>query len=181
MLNKQVSDFLKRTIESLSKEKFDELVVLFEKYNGYDIVNVDGTNDGGNDILLYKNRRKIKKGVQVTVNKHIENKLKSDLKKYNELISLYGYAPNFDFVCSSHISQSAVEELRKYAQDIYTIELNIYDSNRLSQIECAEIIDFLYSIHGDVLKVATETPVDEITRVLYNVLAGGRDSSNINL
>lgn len=179
MLNKQVSDFLKRTIESLSKEKFDELVVLFEKYNGYDIVNVDGTNDGGNDILLYKNQRQIKKGVQVTVNKHIESKLKSDLKKYNELISLYGYAPYFDFICSSHLSQSTVEELRKYAQKTYTIELSIYDSNRLSQIECAEIIDFLYGIHGDVLKVATETPVDEITRVLYNVLAGGRDSSNI--
>ena len=85
------SDFLKTAILSLSPERFSEAVAIFERsYLANEVVSVDGHDDGGCDIKIYKNRREQKRCVQVTVNKNVKNKLYDDLVKVDQLISKYG-------------------------------------------------------------------------------------------
>lgn len=74
--------FLETVLRSLSEEEFDKAMVIFQEYYFHNqVVVVDGHNDGGCDIKIYKNSREIKHCIQVTVNKNIEKKLKSDLIK----------------------------------------------------------------------------------------------------
>lgn len=54
------SDFLKTVIRSLSPEKFSEAVAIFERsYLNNEIVSVDGHDDGGCDIKIFKNRKEL--------------------------------------------------------------------------------------------------------------------------
>ena len=78
---KAVRNFLLEAIKGLSKEYFDELVRIFQLsyLHNSEAIFVDGTNDGGCDIKLYQNKREIKKCVQVTVQKHVETKIKKEL------------------------------------------------------------------------------------------------------
>ena len=90
---KEQTSFLKKALESLTQEGFDEAVRIFQKYwLKNEIVDVNGTNDGGCDIKIYKSKRELKKCVQVTVRKDWENKLKIELKNANNLITKYGYS-----------------------------------------------------------------------------------------
>ena len=141
------SDFLKTVIRSLSAEKFSEAVAIFERsYLNNEIVSVDGHDDGGCDIKIFKNRKEQKRCVQVTVNKSIKKKIYDDLKKVDELINKYGYSSNFDYFCSVCLSDNSINEYREYANNQYCIELNLYDGNRLAQLNCIKLQDYLYSL-----------------------------------
>ena len=111
------------TLDSMSKEEFDELVRIFQLsyLHNNEVVIVDGTNDGGCDLKVYQNKREIKKCVQVTIQKQIEVKLKRDLEKVSNKVSQYGYSNKFEFYCSISISEEKVEELKKFAIDKYDI------------------------------------------------------------
>mgnify|MGYP003484073466 FL=1 len=150
---KPVRDFLLTCIKALSKENFDEAVRIFllNYLKCEECINVDGANDGGCDIKIFKNKREIKKCVQVTVNKAIETKLKNDLKKVDNLITEYNYSSSFDFFCSTAVSEEKIEEYQKFARDTYTIELNIFEAKRLSEIDCKELGDYIYSLHDDIV------------------------------
>lgn len=179
-MDKPVRNFLETAIRSLSKEDFDEAVMIFQKhYLHNEVVNVDGCNDGGSDIKIYQGRREQKKCVQVTINKNIESKLKNDLIKVDKTISQYGYSNQFDFFCNVPISEEKVNEYKQSAIDTYDIVLNIYESKRLSQLECREFTDYIYSLHKDVVINPKELSLDKATKVIYDMLANGRDSSDI--
>lgn len=170
------SDFLKTVIHSLSPEKFSEAVAIFERYYlNNEIVSVDGHNDGGCDIKIYKNRKEQKRCVQVTVNKSIKKKIYDDLKKVDELINKYGYSSNFDYFCSVCLSDNSINEYREYANNNYCIELNIYDGNRLAQLNCVKLQEYLYSL----LPKSEDLTIDKATRLLYQMLASGNDTSGI--
>ena len=71
---KEQISFLQRAIEGLTQDGFDEAVRIFQKYYlKNEIVDVNGTNDGGCDIKIYENKRELKKCVQVTIRKDWEN------------------------------------------------------------------------------------------------------------
>lgn len=178
---KAVRDFIQQAICSLSKEQFDILVVIFQQYYwGYkEIVYVDGCNDGGNDIKVFNNQKEVKKCIQVTIQKKIEIKLKLDLEKVANLMSKYNYSNRFEFYCSVAISESKIEEYKKFANLNYGIELDIYDSKRLSQLECKELKDYIYSLHKDVVLKPEQINVDKTTKALYDFLANGKDTSDI--
>lgn len=178
---KAVRDFILEAIKGLSKEDFDELVRIFQLsyLHNSEVVIVDGANDGGCDIKVYHNKREIKKCVQVTVQKQIELKLKRDLEKVAQMISQYGYSNKFEFYCSISISENKIEEYKKFAIDKYDIELDIYEAKRLSQINCKEIVDYIYYLHSDVILKPEQMNIDRATKTLYDLLANGKDTSDI--
>lgn len=179
-MDKPVRNFLETAIRSLSKEEFDEAVAIFQRcYLHNEPVNVDGVNDGGSDIKIFQGKREIKKCVQVTINKSIENKLKTDLVKVDKKITDFGYSNNFDFFCNTVISDSKVDEMKKFALETYDINLNIYEAQRLSQLDCREFTDYIYSLHKDVVINPRDLSVDKATKVLYDLLATGKDSADI--
>ena len=98
------SKFFLKEINCLTAEEFDELILVFisERF-GYESVNVNGPNDGGNDIKIYQNKKEIKRCIQVSVRKDFETKVKEDLKKVKDLITKYQYSSFFEFYCTSSI------------------------------------------------------------------------------
>ena len=173
-------DFLQSVITSLNKEEFDELVRIFQnEYWKNEMVNVDGTNDGGCDIKIFKNKREIKKCVQVTIQKNIDYKIKSDLHKVSEKISEYGYSNKFEFYWSQTMSDEKIDEYKKYAIDEFDIELEIYEAKRLSQLKCKGVTEYLYSLHKGVVLKPEDITIDKTTKFLYDLLANGKDTTDI--
>lgn len=180
MRKEPIRNFIQHAIGGLSKENFDELIKLFQEfYWNNTAVIVDGTNDGGCDIKVFQNRREIKKCIQVTVQKHIEGKIKSDLNKVNILVNKYGYARRFEFYCTITVSNSKIEEYKKFASDSYNIELEIYDAQRLSQLKCKQVEDYIYTLHKDVVLRPEEINITKMSKSLYDLLAYGKDTLNI--
>lgn len=179
---KAVRNFLQGAIEHLSKEDFDELVRVFQLsyWHNTDVVNVDGANDGGTDIKIYQNNKEQKKCIQITVQKQgIGLKLKNDLKKVYEKISKYGYSNRFEFYCSASMSEENIEEYKKYAIDNYNIVLEVYEAKRLAQLKCKEVAEYIYSLYPDIIPKPEQMTIDKATKTLYDLLANGKDSSDI--
>ena len=178
---KVVRSFILEAIKGLKSDEFSELVCIFQTsyLHNDEAINVDGANDGGCDIKVFQNKREIKKCVQVTTQKQIELKLKRDLEKVSKMISQYGYSNKFEFYCSIPISEDKIEEYKKFAIDEHDIELDIYEAKRLSQLKCNEVVDYIYSLHSDVVLKPEQMDIDMATRTLYDLLANGKDSSDI--
>lgn len=178
---KSVRMFLLEAIKSLSKEDFDELVRIFQRsyLHNDEVVFVDGANDGGCDIKIFENKKEIKKCVQITIQKLIDRKLKEDLGKASSMMSQYGYSNKFDFFCSVSLSEEKIEEYKKYAIDTYDIDLDIYEAKRLSQLAPSDVIDYIYSLHSDVVLKPEQMDIDRATKTLYDLLANGKASSDI--
>lgn len=178
---KAVRSFLQEAIKGLKPEEFSELVCIFQtSYLHYsEAINVDGANDGGCDIKVYHNKREIKKCVQITTQKQIELKLKKDLEKVSAMISQYGYSSKFDFFCSISVSEEKVEELKKFAIDNYDVDLDIYDAKRLAQLKCKDVVEYVYSLHSGIVLKSEQINIDRATKTLYDLLANGKDSSDI--
>ena len=180
LMKKEQISFLKRAIESLTQEAFDEAVQIFQKYYlKNEIIDVNGTNDGGCDIKIYKNKRETKKCVQVTVRKDWEKKLKKELQNVNELITKYNYSEKYDFFCSSVISEKKIEECKQYATNEYDIDLTIYEANRLSQLDCPRLKDYIYSLHNDIILNPSQLNVDRETKTIYDFLTISKGSTDI--
>lgn len=173
--------FILEAIKGLKSDEFSELVCIFQTsyLHNNEAINVDGANDGGSDIKIFQSKREIKKCVQVTTQKQIGLKLKEDLKKVSNMISQYGYSNKFEFYCSIPISEDKIEEYKKFAIDEHDIELDIYEAKRLSQLNCKEVVDYIYSLHSDVVLKPEQMNIDKATRTLYDLLANGKDSSDI--
>ena len=178
---KAKKSFIFEAIKGLRPEDFSELVCIFQTsyLHNNEAINVDGANDGGCDIKVFQNKREIKKCVQVTTQKQVELKLKKDLDKVSKMISQYGYSNKFEFYCSIPISEDKIEKYKKLAIDEHDIELDIYEAKRLSQLNCKEIIEYIYSLHSDVVLKPEQMNIDKATRTLYDLLANGKDSSDI--
>lgn len=173
-------DFIQSTITSLKKEEFDELVRIFQNdYWKYEVVNVDGTNDGGCDFKIFINKRECKKCVQVTVQAKIDAKIKSDLKKVSKKILDYGYSNKFEFYWSKIISDDKIDEYKKYAIDEYDIDLEIYDARKLSQLRCKGVTEYIYSLHKGAVVKPEDINIDKTTKFLYDLLANGKDTTDI--
>lgn len=178
---KAKKSFIFEAIKGLRPEDFSELVCIFQTsyLHNNEAINVDSANDGGCDIKVFQNKREIKKCVQVTTQKQVELKLKKDLDKVSKMISQYGYSNKFEFYCSIPISEDKIEKYKKLAIDEHDIELDIYEAKRLSQLNCKEIIEYIYSLHSDVVLKPEQMNIDKATRTLYDLLANGKDSSDI--
>ena len=179
---KAVRDFVLEAIKGLSKEEFDEFVRIFQSswWHNTELVNVDGSKDGGTDIKIFQNKKEQKKCIQVTIQKQgLGLKLKNDLKKVSEKISKYGYSNRFEFYCSSPLSEDSIEEYKKIALEEYGIELEVFEAKRLSQLNCKDAVDFIYSLHSGVVLKPEQMNIDRATKTLYDLLANGKDSSDI--
>lgn len=174
-------NFILEAIKGLKPDEFNELVCIFQTsyLHNNEAIDVDGANDGGCDIKIFKSKREIKKCVQVTTQKQIGLKLKEDLKKVSNMISQYSYSNKFEFYCSIPISEDKIEEYKKLAIDEHDIELDIYEAKRLSQLNCEEVVNYIYSLHDDVVLKPEQMDIDKATRTLYDLLANGKDSSDI--
>lgn len=179
--NKSIRNFLLEAIKSLSKEEFDEVVHIFQKeyLHNDEVVFVDGTNDGGCDIKIFENKKEVKKCVQITIQKFIDKKLKDDLKKASIMMTKYRYSNKFDFFCSVSLSEEKIEEYKKYAIDTHDIELDIYEAKRLSQLAPSQVIEYIYSLHSDVVLKPEQMNIDRATKTLYDLLANGKAFSDI--
>ena len=179
---KAVRDFVLEAIKGLSKEDFDELVRVFQTswWHNTEVVNVDGSNDGGTDLKVFQDKKEQKKCIQITVQKQgLGLKLKSDLVKVHEKILKYGYSNRFEFYCSSSISEDNIEEYKRIALEDYDILLEVFEAKRLAQLQCKEVVDYVYSLHSGVVIKPEQMNLDRATKTLYDLLANGKDSSDI--
>lgn len=174
------SKFFLKEINCLTAEEFDELILVFisERF-GYEPVNVNGPNDGGNDIKIYQNKKEIKRCIQVSVRKDFETKVKEDLKKVKDLITKYQYSSFFEFYCTSSISEEKVNELKQYADDEYSIALDIYDANRLAQLGGKKFRECILKKYPDLRYKTSARKHSKQEKVLFDVLATGNDTSDI--
>ena len=174
------SDFFFNAIKSLKPEEFDEAVQVFisERF-GYEPVDVNGPNDGGNDIKIYQNKKEVKRCIQVTIRKDIEQKIEDDLKKVYSLISTYHYSPFFEYYCSVNISEGKLDELKKYADEEYSIALDIYDANRLTQLGGKKFRECILKKYPELQYKTSIRKHSKQERVLFDVLAMGNDTSDI--
>lgn len=173
------NSFVETALCSLDKNQFDEVVRIFqEQYLHNTVVNVDGTNDYGRDLVIYQNKREVRKCVQITIEKTIDAKLRRDLPKVKNLVDSFQFSPFFEFYCSISISEGKIEELKKMARDEYELEMDIYDGKRLAQLPCQELKDFIFGLYDDKpsFKFAQ---IEESEQVLYNLLTSGNSSGDI--
>src|SRR5580658_9395308 len=106
---------LSNLISSLSEENFKQLIKSFSKeyYNAQDVRIIDGPFDGGIDLEIRKNRKVIKRNVQITVQKSkIEGKIRFDLAKARKNAKKFDYLKNLDFYYSQKISPIAKRTLK---------------------------------------------------------------------
>lgn len=174
------SDFIKTALSSLSQERFNDVVEIFEKsYLKNEVVFVDGHGDGGCDIKIFKNRREEKRCIQITTNKSIKQKLYDDLSKVDALITKYGYSSKFEFFCSCSLADDKINEYKKFANAQYSIDLEIYDGNRLAQLDCPELTEYIFSQYKNVIVKPEEFNLNSATKILYQMLASGKDTVGI--
>ena len=131
----------------LTQEEFDRAVTIFERdFLKNEVVLVNGSNDGGCDLKRFKNGKELLQCIQITIQKKdLSKKLTEDLTKAKLLIDKHGYSPSFDFYCSLALADEKINEYRDLAKNKFGIEINIYDANRLSQLECVKFQEYLLS------------------------------------
>ena len=181
MTKKPIRNFVQEAIKGLSPSDFSEFIRIFQlNYWKYEeVIDVDGSNDGGCDIKVYKNKKETKKCIQITTQKTLDAKIKRDLNKVSLMISKYKYSPKFEFYCTIPISEEKIDEYKKFAIDNYDIDLDIYEAKRLSQINCREAIDFIYSLHDGIIVNPETIDLDKSTKIVDDLLANGKDSTDI--
>ena len=173
------SNFIKTALLSLKREQFDEVVRIFqEKYMHNVVVNVDGTNDYGKDLVIFQNKREVKHCIQITIEKSVDAKLKRDLPKVKRLIDDFGYSNKYEFYCNQSLSEGKIEELKKQARDEFGIEIDFYDGKRLSQLPCQELRNYIFGLYDD--KPSHKfSKVEESEQMLFNLLTNGNSSGDI--
>lgn len=131
----------------LTQQEFDQAVTIFEKYClKNEVVLVNGSNDGGCDLKRFKKGKELLQCVQITIQKNgLLKKLTEDLAKVKRLIDEHGYSPSFDYYCSLSLADEKINEYRDLAKNMFGVEINIYDANRLSQSECIKFQEYLLS------------------------------------
>lgn len=173
------NNFLRTALLSLTEDQFDEVVRIFqEKYLHNTVVFVNGTNDYGKDLVIYKNKRELKRCVQITIEKNIDAKIKRDLPKVKRLIDDFGFAPYYEFYCNVPVSEGRIEEFKKLARDEFDIELDIYEGKRLSQLPCSELREYIFSLYNDKPDYKF-IKMDESEQMLFNLLTNGNSSGDI--
>lgn len=179
-MSSPVSDFLESCIKALKPDNFRELIIIFQKeyWDATEVISIDGTNDGGNDLKIFKGKAPLKKNVQLTTQKLIGTKIQEDLKKAYDNMIKYGFSENFEFYWSQPISEDKRQEYESLARKNYGINLNLFDARMLSQVKSDGIKEYIYRLH----KQPTNTDllkVDKSTKVLYDLLAVGNDTTEI--
>jgi|GEM_PF-837961 len=178
-----MSSELTTLIEALGEDNFKKLVKRFnQQYYGTKEVNiVDGPYDGGIDLVVYLNGEKIKKSIQVTVQKtSIKKKLFEDVEKVEENVKYHNYQPKLDFYINSSISHQKKIKWAREAEVDYGIDLKIYDSSKLAEDadEFDEIKNTVFEIF-DNIRSDNPTKISKETKVLFDMLSIGRETGEI--
>ena len=172
------SNFIKTAFLSLTQEQFDNVVKLFQKHYMHNTaVLVNGTNDMGKDLVIYKNKKEVNIVVQITIEKNVESKLKRELHKVKRLIDEFNYSDKYEFYCNSSLSEGKVEKLKKLARDEYGIELDLFDGKRLAQLPCPKVCEYIYGLYEKGERGIVK--IDESEQVLFDLLTKGNSSSDI--
>jgi hypothetical protein len=183
MPNLNIIEELKNLISALSEENFYLLVRNYmREYYGTKEVNItNGPYDGGIDLSIIKEGREIKRNIQITVQKkNLETKFIEDLEKAKLNIDNYGYSDNMDYFLSIPISKSKKNEWERVAIINFGINLRIFDAIKLADdsTQYDSIKKTIFSIYGEI-KVPEQYKTDKQTKVLYDMLAMGRNTGEI--
>ncbi|MBS1587530.1 MAG: hypothetical protein JSS82_18500 [Bacteroidetes bacterium] len=171
-------------ISHLSEDNFNTLVKTFNKeyYQAKDVRIVNGPYDGGIDLEIYLEKKEIRKNIQITVQKTgLDKKIKGDLVKAQQNVANYDYQSSLEFYTTSALSSSTKREYKRIARVQYDIQLDFYDQNDLAELsdEFPSIKDTIYKIYelkGDDLLV-----IDKQTKVLFDLLAVGKDTGELKM
>lgn len=171
----------KNIISSLSETIFREFVREYVKayWNTDEVEITDGPWDGGVDIVYYKEKKPVKKNIQITVMDRFESKLMKDIEKSRNNVDKYHYASSLYFFYSKPISQSKKNELIDKAERDFDISLRLYDANKLA---CD--IDNFSSVHSYLMSVFSpkllhKPSFDIQNKVIYDMFTTGSNIANI--
>jgi hypothetical protein len=175
-----INNFFIDTIKSLTPDDFCKLVCIYEKYvlGADEIVEIDGANDGGNDIKIFKGHTFLLRCVQLTTQKFLDKKLRSDLAKAQKNIAEHHYSDVLEYFWSQTASEDKINEYKKIAREEYAIDLQFYDAKMLAGANHKLVKDFLYSIHKTNPN-SKVTDIEKSTKVLFDLLSLGQNTSDI--
>lgn len=160
-----------------------ELVVAYIKecFKINDIVPIDGTNDGGNDLRFYIGNRGLKLPIQITTQeKKLDEKVLEDARKAQENVLKYGFQNKLFFFCSHTISAEKQEELKLKAILDYNISVEIYDGRRLMAQSLESPI--LTNLIRTILKLEEKQVnlfKNEYTRMYFDLISFSDDATEI--
>lgn len=169
-------------ISDFTKEQFDEVVFEYIKsvWKIDDLVITDGTNDGGNDIRIFENNRKLKIQIQVTVQEtSIDGKITKELANAKNNLDKYGYQNKFFFFYSYPMSEEKINDFQLVASDNYDIDIDIIDAKRIAWAtkkypDLLNCIHRQYGIPNEGAKVLTEED-----KMLYDFISFGSNTTEI--
>ncbi len=124
---KWISDFTQIQFDNIVYKYLEEVLKISE------YVDVDGSNDGGNDIRIFENGEKLKIAFQVTIQENnIDGKIKKDLQKTKRNIERYSYNSALYFFYSHPVSEEKANEFELIAQTEYGIKLYLIDAKKIA-------------------------------------------------
>ena len=171
-------------IANLSEEKFNKLVVEFNKeyWETKEVFITNGPYDGGIDLVVRVDGSEIRKSIQVTVQKtNIERKVLEDAAKAERNVVDYAYLSVLELYLSQSLSKSVQNRLVRDAKIKYSIDLKIISSTELAYYadENPVIGRFLREIYIPFASSFEQLKVDKQTKVLYDIIALGADTTKI--
>lgn len=170
-------------ISDFTKVQFDELVECYIRnvWKIEDLVITDGTNDGGNDIRIFVDNRKLKIQIQVTVQETaLDTKISKELNNAAENVKKYGYQNKLIFFYSQSISEDKANLFELQAKNQFDIELTLVDVKKMAFTSkfIPELIEVIHKQYGLELKEENKILNDE-DRMLYDFVSFNSSSNEI--
>lgn len=172
-----------KLINGLGVDNFNFLIKEYVKeyYNTKELHISDGPYDGGMDLTYFKDEEEIKKNIQITVTKtKIKEKILEDVKKAKKNSAEFAYQSKLDFYISSTLSNVKKRDYVYNADVTYNIDLKIIDAKKLAgnMDEFPSIKNTLQKIF-DFKEEESTFKLSKQSKLLFNVIASGEDSSKI--
>ena len=174
------NNFYIHIIKNLTPDDFSKLVELVERkyFKSEQVIDIDGTNDGGSDIRIFQGKSPLKRCVQLTTQGKISQKIRTDLEKIQKKITDYHYSDTVEYFWSQEISEDKRDEYIEYANNTHGINLCLYDAKYIAGLKIPEIKSFL----REIVPEPHPEKVDKIERrskVIYDLLSIGNDTTDI--
>lgn len=163
-----------RIVSSFNVEKLLELAKVIEKFKfRFDY----GSFQAESKLHIFKNGINRKKCVCITTSRLSNNIIKDAITAASSYLGIHGYTERLDVFCSMDIPTSEQILLTDYAKDRY-IELSLFTPSIIAAMKEEPVGDWFFTNYAE-NNDDNLIKVDEITKVLYRLVASGKDSTDL--
>ena len=174
-----------KAIKLLSENEFNEFIKLYNKvfFGTEDVYDSNGPYDGGIDLTIHVNGRKIRKIIQITVQKNgLERKIMEDIRKAKSLVEREGYTNTLDYYLQETLSNDLQNRIIRNALIQSNINVSIYDCRRLAElIETKSRLKTFLVNHINASFAPETLSLDTNTKILYDAISQQQDIRDVKL